>query len=126
MAHGYCDIRLSRSEEMRIFRALYRYETYYHLFSRNCGERRGGFRHHEINELFFCLFDPWEAEAVGCVELFVRLRYEDIFNKAKSDLHPENPRFRLENGIYSPEGSFDLDKEYDCKLQHYQRTMPTC
>ncbi|KAL2192587.1 hypothetical protein P885DRAFT_72864 [Corynascus similis CBS 632.67] len=55
---------LSRSEEIRIYRALYRYETYHHLFGRNQGKRRGGFRHHEINEIFFCLFDPWEAEAM--------------------------------------------------------------
>ncbi|KAH8774578.1 hypothetical protein F5883DRAFT_627792 [Diaporthe sp. PMI_573] len=72
--HRGHDTRLSRSEEIRIYRALYRYETYHHLFGRNQGKRRGAFRHHEINELFFCLFDAWEAEAIGCVELFVRQR----------------------------------------------------
>ncbi|RYP13395.1 hypothetical protein DL767_010753 [Monosporascus sp. MG133] len=112
-AHGDLEIRLSRSEEIRVFRALYRYETYYHLFGRNQGERHGGFRHHEINEFFFCLFDPWEAEAVGCIELFVRQRYEEIFNSVKGALHPKNTRFRLENGTYNPEGSFDLDGEHD-------------
>ncbi|KAL2144764.1 hypothetical protein VTI28DRAFT_8610 [Corynascus sepedonium] len=104
---------LSRSEEIRIYRALYRYETYHHLFGRNQGKRQGGFRHHEINEIFFCLFDPWEAEAVGCIDLFVRDRYQAIFDQVKGDLHHTNPRFRLANGISNPEGSFDLDGEHD-------------
>ncbi|PKK47516.1 hypothetical protein CI102_9844 [Trichoderma harzianum] len=65
-------VNLSRSEEIRIFRALYRYETYHHLFGRNKGRRHGGFRHHEINEIFFSQFAPWEAEAVGCVDIFIR------------------------------------------------------
>ncbi|KAM5376430.1 hypothetical protein ACJZ2D_005484 [Fusarium nematophilum] len=107
------DISLTRNEEIRIYRALYRYHTFYHLFGRNKGTRRGGFRHHEVNETFFCILDPWDAEAVGCIELFVRDQYEDIFYKVKADLHPKNPRFRLPNGIYNPEGSFDLDAEHD-------------
>ncbi len=118
VALGDHNIRLRRSEEIPIFRALYRYETYYHLFGRNHGERRGGFRHYETNELFFCLFNSWEAEAVGCIDLFVRQRYEEIFNKAKGDLQPQNCRFRLENGIYSYEGSFGLIREYDGKYKH--------
>lgn len=113
------EFRLSRSEEIRIFRALYRYETYYHLFGRNRGARHGAFRHHEINELFFCLFNPWETEGIGCIELFVRQRYEDIFNAVASDLHPKNIRFRQENGLFNPEGSFDLDMEHDGKLPRY-------
>lgn len=115
VAHNGHDIGLKRSEEIRVFRALYRYETYHHLFGQNHGRRAGDFRHHVINELFFCLFDPWEAEAVGCLDLFVRQRYEDIFNKIKGDLQPQNVRFRLENGIYNYEGSFDLEGEHDGK-----------
>ncbi|PMD41882.1 hypothetical protein L207DRAFT_511643 [Hyaloscypha variabilis F] len=113
VALNHHDVRLRRSEEIRVFRALYRYETYYHLFGRNHGQRRGGFRHHEINELSFCLFNPWEAEAVGCIDLFVRQKYEDIFDEVKGDLHPKNTRFKLENGIFNYEGSFDLIGEHD-------------
>ncbi|KAI1747724.1 hypothetical protein F4782DRAFT_520157 [Xylaria castorea] len=107
------DIKLSRSEEIRVFRALYRYETYHHLFGRNQGQRQGAFRHHQIHDLFFCLLDPWEAEGVGCIDIFVRLKYEDIFNQVKTDLHPRNARFRLENGVYNPQGSHDLVAEHD-------------
>ena len=111
VAEGEQGLKLTRSEEIRIFRALYRYETYYHLFGRNTGTRWGGFRHHEINELFFGLFDPWEVEAVGCIEIFVRQKYTDIFKEIKADLHPTNPRFRHENGSFNPDGSFNLDLE---------------
>jgi hypothetical protein len=125
--HRGHDARLSRSEEIRICRALYRYETYHHLFGRNQGKRRGAFRHHEINELFFCLFDAWEAEAIGCVELFVRQRYEDIFDRVAGDLHHSNPRFMLENGVINSEGSFDLEGErngkHDCRLMPAHRNL---
>ncbi|KAK7430734.1 hypothetical protein QQZ08_002778 [Neonectria magnoliae] len=109
------DICLERSEEIRVFRSLYRYDTYHHLFGRNQGKRHGGFRHHEINQHFFCLFNPWEVEAVGCIDLFVRQKYEEIFDAVKDDLNPQNSRFRLENGIYNPDGSFDLIGEHDGK-----------
>ncbi|KXX76542.1 hypothetical protein MMYC01_204890 [Madurella mycetomatis] len=112
-AAGDQDAALSKSEGVRIYRALYRYETYYHLFGRNQAKRQGGFRHHEINEIFFCLFNPWEAEAVGCIDLFVQQKYENIFDEVKGDLHPTNPKFRLANGMFNPEGSFDLDGEHD-------------
>ncbi|KAH6627922.1 hypothetical protein F5144DRAFT_594048 [Chaetomium tenue] len=42
---------LSRSEEIRIFRALYRYETFCHLFGRNRCNRYGGFQEEKINEM---------------------------------------------------------------------------
>ena len=109
-------IGLTRSEEIRIFRALYRYHTYQHLFGRNKGKRRGWFRHHQVHELFFCLFDPWETEAVGCIELFLRQIYENIFNDIKEDLRYENPRFWSETGAFNGEKSFDLDAEHDSKL----------
>ncbi|KAI1323077.1 hypothetical protein F5Y16DRAFT_384603 [Xylariaceae sp. FL0255] len=103
----------SRSEEIRIFQALYRFQTFQHLFGRNHGGREGGFRHHQIHELFFSLFNPWEAEAVGCIDVFIRAKYEEIFNEAKADLDPKNEKFKQSNGVYNPEGSYDLEGEHD-------------
>ncbi|RMD44030.1 hypothetical protein DV735_g1076, partial [Chaetothyriales sp. CBS 134920] len=77
----------SRSEEIRVLRALYRFQTFCHLFGRNKGQRVGGFDLHQIIEVFFGLFEPWEAEAVGCIELFVRDKYEDIFHEVKEDIN---------------------------------------
>ncbi|OHF01735.1 hypothetical protein CORC01_02926 [Colletotrichum orchidophilum] len=104
---------LSRSEEIRLFRAIYRYESFHHLFGRNQGRRRGGFRFYTINELFCCLFNPWEVEAIGCVDEFVRNKYTDIFKQVKDDLDPKNPKFRQSNGVLNPNGSFCLETEWD-------------
>ena len=104
---------LSRSEEIRIMRALYQCQIYHHLYGRNRGDRRGAFQDHEINDTFFSLFDPWESEAVGCIDLFVRQRYEVLFDRVLADLHPTNPRFKLPNGVPNRTGSFDLIPEHE-------------
>ena len=84
----------SRSEEARIMRAIYQCETYYHLFGRNEAIRQGSFTRYEIYDIFFSLFDPWEAEAIGCIDMFVRQRYDLIFDKIQADLHRVNPKFK--------------------------------
>ena len=106
---------LSRSEEIRIFRALYRYETFCHLFGRNKGLRRGGFREEAMNEMFLCLFDPWEAEAIGCIDLFMRDKYKHIFLEVKWDLDDANPKFTDPVRGFNPEGSVWLDICWDGK-----------
>ncbi|KAI1739731.1 hypothetical protein F4680DRAFT_459036 [Xylaria scruposa] len=107
--YGGRHIELSRSEEIRVFRALYRHEIYYHLFGYNLGCRCGAFQDSEINRIFFGNFEPWENEAVACVDTFVRQQYDDIFNRIRDDFHPSNIRFRD-----CPVGSIDFDSyEYD-------------
>lgn len=103
---------LSRSEEIRIFRALYRYETFCHLFGRNKGRRHDAFRAEEINEMFLCLFDPWEAEAIGCIDLFMRDKYKYIFEEVKWDLSDENPKYQWANGVLNPWDSFNIAGEW--------------
>lgn len=89
--------QLTVPERTRIRRALYRYETYHNLFGRNTGGRDGFYLDSEVNGLFFSRFCPWEAEAIGCIELFVRDYYERLFDRAEvSDLEPENPEFERE------------------------------
>lgn len=110
---------LSKSERIRVFRALYRCETYAHLFGRNKGERIGAFRHAEITEIFFNIFQPWEAEEVGCIDFFIRSKYTDIFNEVKADLHPDSPRFDDDRGpgcCPDPDGSYELDTFWNGKL----------
>ncbi|KAI3336499.1 hypothetical protein HD806DRAFT_528105 [Xylariaceae sp. AK1471] len=130
-------VEISRSEEIRIFRALYRCETYHNLFGYNAGIRHGGLPPYKVNDIFFNLFAPWEAEAVGCIDAFARQQYEDIFQKVRVYLHPRHPRFRAQlqrqlqyenvfdqlqeyldprdrkpqerHYLYLPKGSFDLD-----------------
>ncbi|RFU75927.1 hypothetical protein TARUN_6330 [Trichoderma arundinaceum] len=106
-------LELQRSEEIRIFRAIYRCETFHHLFGNNRGRRRGAFRFNEVNEFFLCLFNPWEVEEIGCIDLFVRDNYEGLFNQVKADLSPSNTRFLQPNGILNPDGSVDISMECD-------------
>ncbi|KAI1367928.1 hypothetical protein F5Y08DRAFT_297323 [Xylaria arbuscula] len=106
-------VELSRSEEIRLLQALYRYETYHHLFGENSSERYGSFMPHVVNEMFLCQFDPWDVEAFGCIDMFVRSKYEELFDLVKVDLHPDNIKFRQPNGVYNPCGSYDLTMEHD-------------
>jgi hypothetical protein len=107
-AAQYQDVMLSRSEEIRIFQALYRHETYCHLFGRNKAKRRGGFGRDEINNMLFSLFYPWEAEAVGCIDMFIRHKYAIILHEVREELHAGSPRFRNADGSSTPKGSVDL------------------
>ncbi|KAK3290890.1 uncharacterized protein B0H64DRAFT_478744 [Chaetomium fimeti] len=100
------DVALSRSEEIRIFQALYRYETYYHLFGfKSLAERQDILHLNEINNNFFGLFNPWEGEAVGCIDIFIRQRYHQIFDDVQDDLHAANPDLDFRDDTKHNEGS---------------------
>lgn len=116
---------ISNSERIRIMRAVYRCETYYHLFGRNKGDRWGGFRHSEIAEIFFTIFQPWEAEEIGCVDLFIQTEYTRVFNEVKADLHPDSPGFDDQRGGRGPEpdGSYELDRFWDGELNSNTPTL---
>lgn len=109
---------ISNSERIRIMRALYRCETYCHLFGRNKGHRWGFYRDVEVTELFFTIFQPWEAEEIGCIELFIRTKYTQVFNKVQADLHPKSPRFDdpWDGRGQEPDGSHELDVLWDGEL----------
>lgn len=109
---------ISNSERIRIMRALYRCETYYHLFGRNKGNRFGFFRDTEIAEIFFSIFQPWEAEEIGCVEFFIQTEYTHVFNEVQADLHPKSPRFddQWDGRGQEPDGSYELDILWDGEL----------
>ncbi len=84
-ASGGQGTTLSRSENVRLFRAIYRNETYHNLFGHNHrGELYQQFGDYQISHIFFKSFDPWDIEAIGCVDLFVRHWYDGIFDKVRS------------------------------------------
>ncbi|KAI1126494.1 hypothetical protein F5Y10DRAFT_293754 [Nemania abortiva] len=97
---------LSQNEEIRIFQALYRFETYHHIF-RPYGPVYANSQY--INENFFGLFDPWEAEAIGCVSTFVAQYWEDLFNRVQDDMEPDG--FRSRNGYWNPGIEINLGTE---------------
>ncbi|KAH6887767.1 hypothetical protein B0T10DRAFT_574936 [Thelonectria olida] len=102
------EIDLRRSEEIRIFRAIYRYEIYYRLFGQSDVPQQHPIPFHQVNAGFCCIFNPWEVEEIGCIDLFVREKYEDLFNQVEADLSPEMPTF-----LRNPEGSVNMITDRD-------------
>ncbi|KAK4187766.1 hypothetical protein QBC35DRAFT_384059, partial [Podospora australis] len=110
------DLALSKSEEIRIFRAFYRYQTFHHLFGFTKGRRDATLGHHEVNELFCGQFEPWENEALSCVDAFVREQYDDAVANLRSQRDLDSPRFwqlASNENIPKPEGTFDFINRYN-------------
>ncbi|KAK1718261.1 hypothetical protein BDP67DRAFT_604963 [Colletotrichum lupini] len=85
---------LSRSEEIRIYRAIYRFETYCHLFGRNKGVQSYGFRSDKIRNTFFGIFNPWDVEAFGSIYLFIKSKYDRLFDEVKDNAADTNPKIQ--------------------------------
>lgn len=98
----YSAIKLRRSEEIRIYRAIYRYATFQHLADFFSRLSFGLFGECEVNAAFFSLFDPWEVEAIGCIELFFIAKYNLLCKEVMWDLSYRNPKFLQHNGILRP------------------------
>ncbi|RSM09352.1 hypothetical protein CEP52_004164 [Fusarium oligoseptatum] len=105
------DITLQKCELIRVFRAIYRYETYYNLFGCNEGKREGVLRGEWTNYHYLFRLEPWEAEAVACIHVFIHDEYEKMLNRLKDKLDPPDVRFQLQNGVYRYEDVFRLTAE---------------
>ncbi|OHF01738.1 hypothetical protein CORC01_02929 [Colletotrichum orchidophilum] len=104
---------LTRSEEIRVYRAIYRFETYCHLFGHNKGTRVYGFRGDKICDIFFGMFDPWDVEALASIYSFVKHKYDEIFDEVKEDVSDTNPRFRNPSSGLTLFDSWDLVTLHD-------------
>ncbi|KAL2827856.1 hypothetical protein BJY01DRAFT_228924 [Aspergillus pseudoustus] len=102
---------LSRSEETRVFRALYRLQLFCNLFGENHHEPlfhpRLTFGWGEVLEVFIFLFEPWEVEELHCVYTFAKATYDRIFDKIAWDVDEKNPKFDGQRPP-TPDGAFDL------------------
>ncbi|KAH7268862.1 hypothetical protein B0J15DRAFT_233208 [Fusarium solani] len=117
-ALGINDLNPQRSELIRVFRAIYRYETYYNLFGCNEGKREGApFTGDWTNHLLLYRFEPWEAEAVACIHAFIDDKYKKLLERSKDNLSPPNVRFTLENGVYRYDEPFRLLAEVNDYLE---------
>ncbi|RSL95474.1 hypothetical protein CDV31_013871 [Fusarium ambrosium] len=105
---GIDDLSPQRSELIRIFRAIYRYETYYNLFGCNEGKREGALAEEWTNHRLLYRLEPWEAEAVACIQAFIYDKHEEIVERFKDKLYPPNVRFALKNGVYRYDEPFHL------------------
>ncbi|KAK3304293.1 uncharacterized protein B0T15DRAFT_235219 [Chaetomium strumarium] len=106
---------LSRAEETRVVRALYRFQLCCCLFGRaTCGDDEGsdwGNRVPLSMTGFFDTMEPWEIEEVACICDWIMEEYEYVFRAIQWDVHPDNPRFKDQGGTNTSDGSFDLENE---------------
>ncbi|KAK3899285.1 hypothetical protein C8A05DRAFT_46603 [Staphylotrichum tortipilum] len=105
---------LSRTEEARIVRAMYRFQLCCNLFH----DRRHQWISVQLDaldmlELVFSLFEPWEVEQVVCVYAFVQDRFDRIFSAIHGDVSREHPRFADVPRGSTPIDSFDFDNDYE-------------
>lgn len=101
---------LSRTEETRLMRALYRFQLCCNLFGKGSHEpfRQPSFQSVDILKIFICIFEPWEVEEIACIYTFAKDKYDQIFRDIRWDVHEENPKFEGQRPP-TPEGAFDLD-----------------
>ncbi|KAG5999579.1 hypothetical protein E4U43_001984 [Claviceps pusilla] len=88
----------SRSEEIRIYRAVYRYAIFHHLVRFCRGKWPVDAYGYKLNGAFFGLFEPWEVEAIGCIELFFKAKYRLLCKEVAWDLNQRNPKFLQQDG----------------------------
>ncbi|KAF5546751.1 hypothetical protein FNAPI_8769 [Fusarium napiforme] len=104
---------ISKTEERRIMRGLYRFQIFSNLFG---PARYRGFRHGEslLGEeerltLFLDGFEAWEVEEMLCINAFMHAKYDSVFQEVQWDLHPDNPSFDpVRTGPHTPPGAFHL------------------
>ncbi|KAF4462058.1 hypothetical protein FALBO_11134 [Fusarium albosuccineum] len=110
--------QLSRTEQRRIIRGLYRFQIFCNLFGGVHGAkhgRRGDVLEAEDRlELFLDEYEPWEVEEILCINAFVDAKYRSVFEEVQWDLHPDNPSFDAERtGPQTPPGAFRLVNDSD-------------
>ncbi|KAF5671877.1 hypothetical protein FDENT_10723 [Fusarium denticulatum] len=104
---------LSRTEERRILRGLYRFQIFCGLFGppRGCGYY---FSEDNINseqrlQLLLDVYEPWEIEEILCINAFVHAKYRTLIKQVEWDLNPDNPSFDdKRRGPHTPPGAFHL------------------
>lgn len=103
---------LSKTEETRVVRALYRFQLCCNLFGvdRHKTSRQlwVNFQSVDILKIFICIFEPWQVEEIACIYRFAEEKYDQIFRDICWDVDEKNPKFDGQRPP-TPEGAFDLD-----------------
>lgn len=92
---------LSKTEQTRVFRAIYRYQTYQNLFGANGTRRHGQFDCKEIHDLFFAALPPWDIEIMTSLDLYLRDFYPPIFRKVQEIIEQKSVQEDPEGYIWS-------------------------
>ncbi|KAF5982008.1 hypothetical protein FBULB1_4510 [Fusarium bulbicola] len=123
---------ISKTEERRIMRGLYRFQIFSNLFG---PARHRGFRHgesllgdEERLGLFLDGFEGWEVEEMLCINVFMHAKYDSVFQQVQWDLHPDNPSFDIvRTGPHTPPGAFHLvdhSEYHGCASGNALLTLP--
>lgn len=85
---------LSRTEELRLVRALYRYQLYCNLFG--VGES-GCYEQSYTDDKnlfkgFLHIYKSWEIEEIACIYTFTMKNFDRIFSQIGWDVRAENPK----------------------------------
>ncbi|OAQ58310.1 hypothetical protein VFPPC_11650 [Pochonia chlamydosporia 170] len=106
---------LTKTEEQRLIRGLYRFQLSCNLFGTNCQgislKSKLGFQPVDILKIFICIFEPWEVEEIACIYTFAKEKYDQIFGTIRWDVHEKNPKFEGQRPP-TPEGAFDFDNSW--------------
>lgn len=84
---------LSRTEEIRIMRALYRFQLWCNLFGRS----ESGFDEVRILDMFFGHYEPWEVEEINSVHFFAK---DGFFTDLYWDFDISNDRIFAADGFH--------------------------
>ncbi|KAL2809184.1 hypothetical protein BJX63DRAFT_424024 [Aspergillus granulosus] len=101
---------LSKPEETRVTRALYRLQLFSNLFGENHEHPfypRLRFTWNDVLEILIFLFEPWEVEELHSVYTFAKATYNQIFDEIAWDVDESNPKFDGQRPPM-PDGAFDL------------------
>ena len=107
---------LSKTEETRLVRALYRFQLWCNVFGdgpyRFYPRRKLPIRPLEALKMFIDIYEPWEVEGVVCIHTFTKEMFNKVFDDIYWDVHQDNPIFEDKERPPTPEGAFDLDGQF--------------
>lgn len=103
---------LSRTEEIRLMRALYRFQLCCNLYGLGFDDTLPDAESLELGKMvldeFIAIFEPWESEEIFCFVLFAREKYEAIFDEIAWDVNEANPKYD-DHRPGTPPGTFQLN-----------------
>ena len=101
---------LSRTEVMRIQRAMYRFQIVCDVFGNRL--THGNLSTNRPRHLgclrFLSGYEPWEIEEILCINAFFQEQYEQRISQVAGDLNPDSRRFHSSPPLGGPEDAVGL------------------
>ncbi|KAI9167824.1 hypothetical protein HJFPF1_03963 [Paramyrothecium foliicola] len=101
---------LTRTEQMRLLRAIYRFELLCHL-TNSFGQVPTS--ESSRTKAFLALLEPWEIEELFTFYLYAQDTYDNLLVELRWDLHPNNPKFNDQGRAPTTDGAFNLSNTWN-------------